>query len=82
MRLLTLTTVFLALAGCMSDQQRADVQTSAQVSYNAAESLPPSPQTVAIEANQVAIGNAVGLPITQASPAPSTTAAAVAGAKP
>ena len=82
MRILTLTTVFLALCSCTSDQQRADIQASAQTSYNAAVSLPPSPQTLAIEANQVAIGNAVGMPITTAAPAASTTAAAVTGAKP
>ncbi len=59
----------------MSDQARADIAASAQTSFVAAQSLPPSAQQQAIEANQLAIASAVGLPFTPAVP---TTAAAVA----
>lgn len=52
--------LLLPLAGCVSDQARQDIGNSAQASYNAAMSLPKSPQTAAIEANQIAIGHAVG----------------------
>lgn len=59
MRLLALP-LLLALGGCVSDQARQDIANSAQASYNAAASLPASPQAAAIEANQIAIGHAVG----------------------
>lgn len=56
--------VLLTVSGCVSDQARADIGNSAQASYNAAASLPPSPQAAAIKVNQVAIGHAVGHDLT------------------
>jgi hypothetical protein len=60
----------LMLTGCVSDQSRADISNSAQASYNAAaaEALEADParrlaETSAIEANQVAIAQAVGIPL-------------------
>ena len=67
----------LLLCGCISDQTRADIGTVEQSTYNAAASLPPSPQVTAIEANAVTVAQAVGYPITLP-----TTAPAVAGATP
>lgn len=52
------------LAGCLSDQTRENVGNSAQVIYNAAASLPASPQVTAIQANATAIGVAVGKEVT------------------
>lgn len=68
----------LVLAGCstIGDKTQGDCNASLQSSYNAAESLPPSPQTAAIEANQVAVAAAIGAPLTTTS----ATTAAVTGA--
>ena len=71
-------TVFLAillvavllLAGCVSDTRLQDASALQQRSYNAAASLPPSPQTTAIMANAVTTGELVGYPITQSATAP------------
>jgi hypothetical protein len=64
------------LAGCFTAQNRADIQASAQTSYNAAAALPAAQSDIAaaIEANQVAIAAAAGTSITTSSP---TTAPAV-----
>ena len=58
--------VVLALAGCVSDQTRADIANSAQAIDNAAASQAASPQRAAIRANAAAIAHAVGhdLPLT------------------
>jgi hypothetical protein len=50
----------LLAAGCVSDRAQKDIADSAAVIYNAAESLPPSPQRAAIQANAKAIGHALG----------------------
>ena len=54
----------LSLTGCISDQERLNISASAQQIYSAAASLPSSFQQQAIEANAIAIGIAVGYPIT------------------
>jgi hypothetical protein len=54
----------LFLSGCLNDQTRANIGASAQVIYNAAESLPVSAQVTAIQANAAAIGKAVGHEVT------------------
>lgn len=66
------------LTGCVSTRSQQDIGAIEQGSYNAAESLPQSPQTVAIEANAVTVGEIVGQPITTVS----ATASVVAGATP
>lgn len=72
----------MLLCSCVSDQQRQDIHDNAQASYNAAASLPGNPpQAQGIEASQVAIGVAVGLPIT-VPPAPSAPPMAPAPATP
>jgi adenine deaminase len=60
----TLLLLALPLAGCVSDQTRQDTANSAAVIYNAAASLPATPQQVAIEANAAAIANAMSHPLT------------------
>lgn len=60
MKRLPLLLLVLALAGCVSDQARADIAASAGVIDQAAKSLPASPQTAAIRANAQAIAHAVG----------------------
>ena len=70
---LALGFVMILGAGCVSDQQRADIGNNCQAIYNAAASLPPSPQVTAIEANAVAVGVAVEHPV--AVPVTSTPAA-------
>lgn len=76
MRLLLCCLAALALSGCVSDQTRQDIANSAEASYNAAASLPSSPQRDAIEANQAAIAKAVGHPFATPSPAPVAPAGA------
>lgn len=61
MRLLILLPL-LALAGCVSDQTRQDIDNSARAIDGAAASLPPSPQQTAIRENAAAISAAVGHP--------------------
>jgi hypothetical protein len=80
--LLSLALIVLGVAclGCASctairDQTQADCQVSLQAAFNAAQSLPPSKQTAAIQANVVAVGAAIGATV-------STTGAAVTGATP
>ncbi len=58
-----LVAIAAALTGCMRDQQTVDVGELAQAAYNAAASLPPSPQRTAIMATQVQIAETVGHPI-------------------
>lgn len=60
MKRLALIFLPLAFAGCTGRQAEADIARSAQVIYNAAASLPESPQRRAIQANAFAIGHAVG----------------------
>jgi len=66
LRMLLLYLAIFILGGCVSDQQRVDIGKNAQVIYNAATSLPPSPQVTAIQLNAAAIGNAVGWPVNTA----------------
>ena len=63
MRSLILLPFVLLCASCVSDQARLDVARSAAVSYNAAAAF-PSPTAAAIEANQIAIAQAMGHPLT------------------
>jgi uncharacterized lipoprotein YajG len=60
MKLLALIAGLALLAGCVTDQSRADIARSAAVIDGAARSLPASPQTEAIRANAAAIAHAVG----------------------
>lgn len=55
--------LLLALAGCVSDQQRADIANVQQAMHGAAESLPPSPQRSVILAGTESTAAAVGHPI-------------------
>jgi hypothetical protein len=68
----------LLLCGCVSSRSQQDIGQIEQATYNAAASLPPSPQTAAIEANAVTVSQIVGAPITTVS----STAAAVTGTTP
>jgi hypothetical protein len=68
----------LPLCACTSARQEQDVGGLSQATYNAAASLPQSPQTQAIMANSVAIAGLVGQPISTVS----TTAAPVTGGTP
>ena len=63
MKRLALILLPLAFAGCASDRACSDIAASAAVIYNAATSLPDSPQTKAIRANAQAIATAVGHPL-------------------
>ena len=69
--ILALCLAVLCLAGCVSDQTRQDVANSATAIDYTAQSLPPSPQTAAIESNAVAIASAMGHPV----PAPAAPVA-------
>lgn len=60
MKYLPLLLVALAFTGCTGRQAESDIARSAQVIFNAAASLPDSPQRRAIQANAFAIGHAVG----------------------
>lgn len=66
----------LALAGCVSDAQRADVANNSQAQIAAAQSLPASPQANDIIALAQANAALVGLPIATPAPAPVTTVVA------
>lgn len=63
------------LAGCLGPQGRTDASASQEAIYNAAASLPPSPQRTAIMANAAATADALGHPLPEA-------AAPAAGAAP
>ena len=63
MRALLLIPLLAMAGGCVSDATRQDVSDLAQASYNAAASLPLTPQAQAIKDAQQAIGDAMGHPI-------------------
>ena len=73
--------LLLLLGGCQTIDTKThdDIVASQQVIYYAAQSLPVSPQTIAIEANAAATANALGTPMPMPGTpiSPSTTAAAV-----